>query len=199
MVTINLISGRRAEQAKYRRMGETLIRSTLLVMLATVTYLTVGFFGIRGMKMETERVNLQKVVYRQQAEEVRRLRTAQSELKPRVELVQKAQRRLTHWQYLYTQIARSMPETAMLERVKISRGADNAGKSLELTGRGDNAYVISQMLLALNTQPGFSDVVMGPVNMSTPHQAQVNAKLSVKPLPEDAVAAATSASTKGVQ
>lgn len=199
MVTINLISGRRAEQAKYRRLGEVVIRSTIVMLLITGTYLTFGFLSIRGMKGETEQVNLQKVVFRQQAEEVRRLRTAQKELQPRVEMVAKAQRRLTHWQYLYTQIARSMPETAMLERVKVSRGADNAGKSMEITGRGDNAYVISQMLLALNTQPGFSDVSMGAVNMSNPHQAQVNAKLTVKPLPEDAISSAATSKTPGVQ
>ncbi|MBW3623173.1 MAG: hypothetical protein KY468_07150, partial [Armatimonadetes bacterium] len=169
MITINLISGRRAEQAKFRRLGEGLIRGTVLVVLATTVYLLFGILSIRQMKQETEQTNLQKVAYSQQAEEVRRLRAAQGTLRPRVELVQASHRRLDHWQYLYAQIARSVPNTARLETINVTQGADNSGKSLEMAGRGDNAYVISQMLLALNTQPGFSDVAMGPVNLSTPH------------------------------
>ena len=199
MLTINLISGRRAEQAKYRKLGEALMKGAALVAVVTGTYLTLGFFNIRGMKMETEKVNLQKVVYRQQAEEVRRLRLAQKELQPRVEMVQTSQKRLAHWQYLYAQISRSVPDTARIERIKVSRGADATANSLELTGRGDNAYVVSQMLLALNTQPGFSDVVMGPVNMSSPHQVQVNAKLTVKPLPEDAASSPSPTTASGAQ
>jgi Tfp pilus assembly protein PilN len=186
MITINLISGRKAEQAKYRRLGETLIRATVLVLLATTTYLLLGFISIRRMSGETEQANLQKVAFKQQAEEVYRLRDAKSALMPRVEMVNKSKRRLDHWQYLYAQVARSVPTTARLESVNITQGADNSGKTMEVVGRGDNAYVLSQMLLALNTQPGFSDLAMGPVNMSTPHQAQVNAKLTIKPLPEDA-------------
>jgi Tfp pilus assembly protein PilN len=195
MITINLISGRRAEQAKYRRLGETLIRATVLVVLATATYLFFGFLSIRGMGRETEQANLQKVAFKQQADEVYRLRDARSALLPRVELVKTSQRRLDHWQYLYAQVARSVPANARLESVNITQAPDNSGKTMDVVGRGDNAYVLSQMLLALNTQPGFSDLAMGPVNMSTPHQAQVNAKLSIKPLPEDAPAPAATSAT----
>ena len=189
MITINLISSRRAEQAKYRRLGEALIRATMLTGLVTATYLTLGAIGLQRMKMETEQTNLQKVAYRQQADEVHRLRDAQSALAPRVELVKTTRRRLDHWQYLYTQVARSIPATARLESINISPADATGSKTLEVSGRGDNAYVVSQMLLALNTQPGFSDVAMGPVNMSSPHEVQVNAKLAIKPIPEDAPAA----------
>ena len=53
---------------------------------------------------------------------------------------------------------------------------------MQIIGKGDNAYSVSRMLLALNKQPGFSDVTMGQVTLSSPHEATLNARVSIKPM-----------------
>ena len=184
MLTVNLIKERRKEQLRQRVIGETLVRVGVGLALLTLTYLAFGKFSVNRLAQEISQTDMRKIDYRAQADEVKRLRSLNASLEPRMDLVRKTSRRLDHWRYVYAQVARSIPDTVRLESLDFIK-ANDGGKSVQIMGRADNAHAISKALLALNTQPGLSDLDMGAVSMTVPHQATMNAKMQVRPLPED--------------
>jgi Tfp pilus assembly protein PilN len=193
MLTVNLISARRAEQTRYRQIGNVLIRIIVFAGLAAVAYILFGTIASRRISNEIQATQLQKVSFQKQADEVHRLRAANSALQPRVDLVQKTGRRLDHWRYLYSQIARSLPDTVRL--VSIDATTKEGAQNMKITGQGNSAHAVAKTLLSLNAQPGFSDLTMGPVQMAVPHLATLDATVAVKPLPEDAPPPTTTPAT----
>jgi Tfp pilus assembly protein PilN len=184
VLKVNFISNRRTQQIRRRRIGESLIRAIGVIGLAMLAYTVLGVLSLRRMELAIEQTNLAKVAFQDQAAEVRRLRTAIGALQPRVDLVQQGNRRLDHWRYLYVQIARSTPDTVRVDSIDVGKG-EGTDKTMQVIGTAKNAYSITKMMLALNQQPGFSDVAMGQVTMTTPERATMNARLTIRPLPED--------------
>ncbi len=211
MLIVNLISARRAEQARARFIGEMLIRAMGAITLFAIAWVVFGYIALQGMNNEAVRTDLQKISFQQQADEVRQLRAENALMAPRVQMVKTAGRRLDYWRWVYGQVARSLPEDARLEGIDAtnppptpSAGAPapgvpdvstGVGHELTLTGRANGAQTTSQFFLALNTQPAFTDVVMGPVNLSEPHATSLAGKVSVRPLPENAAPAPTTGAT----
>jgi hypothetical protein len=184
MLTVNLISARRAEQTRFRQIGNLLVRIIVFAGLAAVAFILYGTIVSRQIANKTQVTQLQKVAFQKQADEVHRLRNANSALEPRVALVQKTARHLDHWRYLYGQIARSLPETVRL--VSIDATNKEGAQSIKMLGQGNSAHAVAKTLLSLNKQPGFSDLKMGQVQLGVPHLTTLDATVAVKPLPEDA-------------
>jgi Tfp pilus assembly protein PilN len=191
MLTVNLISGRRSEQNRYRRIGDTLVRVAIVIGIFTVSYIVFGFLASRRVENQIAQTNLAKIAYQNQADEVSRLQSTIAALAPQVQIVTSSNRELDNWRYVYAQLARSIPENLKLESIDISQESDSS-KVLRITGRGDSAKTITNTLLTLNKQPSFSDVVMGAVNLTNSRLATLNASITIKPPPDAASAGATS-------
>jgi Tfp pilus assembly protein PilN len=160
MPNINLISSRRAETLRLRRV----MRGLLATMLGTsgiglAILVALGLqLALAGQALDKAEKDLETL--RSVRQEIEAARKAQADLKPKLDTLSQAQQVTTRWYGLLEGLKRAVPRETWLTNLRVER-AGEGGQALVLQGLTKNHTNAGITMMLLQKQPEFyKDVVL---------------------------------------
>lgn len=148
---INLIARQRAEQHKYKTIGDFLVRTFAVLLVLLLIFVTRMLLDSRRLASEATTTRAEVAKYAERAEQVRRLRARQAKLKPTVDLVHKAQVSVNRWRTLLAEIALALPPTVWVDAIQPK--FDAGSETVQMEAFSEDAPGVQLALERLNRSP----------------------------------------------
>lgn len=158
MPMINMIAARRAERKRLEKNIRILVFSVLGVIVLGVALFTT--LEIRNMQLQGDLndVNVAESQIRPSLDEVERLKTAKSQLEPKVTLLGQAQSGTYYWKDFMLELTKSIPQKTWLTGVTVTKDDKGGNPVISLSGVSTRQALIGETMLLVGDHKDIKDV-----------------------------------------